>query len=64
MTLRTEKSLLFGFISIILGLIMAYLFYLARKTKNKVLKYIWYALAFLVPALLHLYWNFMGALGR
>ena len=50
-------------VHIILGFVMAYFFYLAQKERKILLKTIWYLFAFLVPALIHLYWNFMGSLG-
>ncbi len=57
-----NRRIIVVWVHIILGLVMAYFFYLAQKTKNKFLKYIWYMFAFLVPALMHLYWNFMGSI--
>jgi len=58
----TNRRIIIVWVHIILGLIMAYFFYLAQKERKILLKIIWYLFAFLVPALIHLYWNFVGSL--
>jgi hypothetical protein len=58
-----DRRIIVLWVHIILGLVMAYFFYLAQKERKILLKIIWYLFAFLVPALIHLYWNFIGSLG-
>lgn len=46
-------------IHFVFGVIMAFFFYLAQKSRNKYLKMFWYISAFLIPSILHLFWNLL-----
>lgn len=50
-------SILAFWVHIILGLIMTYFFYLAKKQKHSNLRSVLYALALLIPAYLHILYN-------
>lgn len=54
-----EASIIPLGVHIALGLIMACFFYLAQKSETLSLRNVFYMLAFLVPALLHFFWNFV-----
>jgi RsiW-degrading membrane proteinase PrsW (M82 family) len=60
----TDKNIIIVWVHIVLGLIMGYFFYLAKKTKYLFLKIIYYILALSVPVILHLAWNMAASLSK
>ncbi len=50
-------SILAFWVHVVLGLIMAYFFYLAMNSKRLSLQITWYALALLIPVYLHFIYN-------
>jgi len=58
----TDKRIIVVWLHVVLGLIMGYFFYLAKKTKYLFLRIIYYILALYVPVVLHLAWNMLGTI--
>lgn len=52
-----KTSVIPFWVHIILGLVMAFFFYLAKNQKYSSLRSIWYALALLIPVYFHLFYN-------